>query len=82
MSNESFSGKKTTILMDNPAELAFVSSYLLNNSIMHGISTDQKVTLMVADKYKGSTDYKHIIISSTFLSNGCNDRNIQVWELL
>ncbi len=82
MSNESFSGKKTTILLDNPAELAFVSSYLLNNSIMHGISTDQKVTLMVADKYKGSTDYKHIIISSTFLSNGCNDRNIQVWELL
>ena len=82
ISNDSFSGNRTTILLDNPAELAFVSSYLLNNSIMHGISTEQKVTLMVADKYKGSTDYKNIIVSSTFLSNGCNDRNIQAWKLL
>lgn len=60
--NNSFLENKTTILLDNAAELALFSSYLLSNEILHGISMEQIVTLKMADQFKGGADNGRIKI--------------------
>ena len=74
--------KESLVLLDNPAELAFVSGVFLVNEIEHGIKTDLSVRLAVIDDYPKYRDCKQIMVSNTVLKKGCSQTNVAAWESL
>ena len=70
------------VLLDNPAELAFVSGTFLVSLIPHGIDIEQPVRLSLIDDYKKTEDQKHVMISDTALKRGCSPSNVQAWKAL
>ncbi len=70
------------ILLDNLAELAFVSSTLLVSGIEHGIRSDSGVMLALIDDYEKYSDRQQILISNTTLKSGCKEINVKSWKAL
>ena len=70
------------ILLDNPAELAFVSGTLLVSDVPHGLKTDMPVRLALIDDYLSFTDRPQVMISNTALKTGCRITNVQAWKAL
>lgn len=72
----------TVILLDNPAEVAFVSSTLLVSGINHSILDKADVVLALVDDYGKYTSYEYVMISSTAVKTGCKEENVQAWKQL
>lgn len=72
----------SVILLDNPAELAFVSSTFLISGIDHGIHESSGVMLALVDDYRKNTDCEHVFVSNTVLKTGCKEVNVQAWKAL
>ena len=72
----------TVIILDNPAELAFVSSTFLMSGIEHGILTDNGVILALIDDYGKYVGRRHVVVSNTALKSGCKEINVQAWKAL
>lgn len=70
------------VLLDNPAELAFVSGTFLISAISHGMKTDMPVRLALIDDYLHFTDRSQVMISNTALKVGCREANVQAWKAL
>lgn len=70
------------VLLDNPAELAFVSGTFLVSAISHGIVTDQPIKLALIDDYEGFINIENVMISNTALKRGCKETNVQAWKAL
>ena len=73
---------KIILLLDNPAELSFVSSTLLINGIDHGIIHDADIKLALIDDYNRYSDYENVMISSTAIKSGCKESNVGAWKVL
>lgn len=73
---------ETVVLLDNPAELAFVSGTFLVSGIEHGITTEHSVRLALIDEYPGFADRKAAVLSNTALKRGCKESNVKAWRLL
>ncbi len=72
----------TVVLLDNPAELAFVSGTFLISGIEHGIATEHSVRLALIDEYPSFADRKVVLLSNTVLKSGCKESNVKAWKLL
>ena len=72
----------TVVLLDNPAELAFVSGTFLVSKIEHGIATEHSVRLALIDEYPSFADRKVVWLSNTALKRGCKESNVEAWKLL
>ena len=72
----------TVVLLDNPAELAFVSGTFLVSEIEHGIATEHSVRLALIDDYPSFADRKVVWLSNTALKRGCKESNVEAWKLL
>lgn len=73
---------ETVVLLDNPAELAFVSGTFLVSGIDHGIVTEHPVRLALIDDYPTFNDRKVVVISNTALKRGCQESNVKAWKAL
>ncbi len=72
----------TVVLLDNPAELAFVSGTFLVSGIEHGITTEQSVRLALIDEYPSFADRKVVLLSNSALKRGCKESNVKAWKSL
>ena len=72
----------TIVLLDNPAELAFVSGTFLVSGINHSVKEGSDVVLALVDDYKKYSSYGHVMISSTTVKSGCKEENVQAWKEL
>ena len=72
----------TVILLDNLAELAFVSSTLLVSEIKHGIKAESGIMLSLIDDYEKFADRPNVMISNTVLKSGCKESNVGSWKAL
>ena len=70
------------VLLDNPAELAFVSSTFSVSTISHGIKTYHPIKLALIDDYSDYTNWGNVMISNTALKSGCKKTNVQAWKAL
>lgn len=73
---------EVVVLLDNPAELAFVSGTFLVSGIAHGISTTQKIKLALIDDYPSFSNQKVVLVSNTVLKKGCQETNVKAWKAL
>ena len=73
---------ETIVLLDNPAELAFVSGTFLVSGIDHGIVTEHTVRLALIDDYPSFSDRKIVLVSNTALKRGCQESNVKAWKAL
>ena len=69
-------------LLDNPAELAFVSSTLLISTTEHGITSEAGVMLALIDDYEKYADRDQVFVSNTVLKSGCKATNVKAWKAL
>ena len=74
--------EELVVLLDNPAELAFVSSTFLVSAIPHGIETDHSIKLALIDDFTNYTNWENVMISNTALKRGCRKTNVQAWKAL
>ena len=74
--------EELVVLLDNPAELAFVSGTFLISAILHGIDTNMPVQLALIDDYLKYTGKTYVMISNTVLKSGCKESNVQAWKTL
>lgn len=72
----------TVILLDNPAELAFVSGTFLVSGVEHGIKTSSGLRLALVDDYIILANPKNVLISNTVLETGCQKANVRAWKAL
>ena len=75
-------GEETVILLDNPAELAFVSGTFLVNGIEHGIENEHPIRLSMIDDYPKFKNSKRVFISNTTLKSGCQEANVKAWKAI
>lgn len=75
-------GAETMILLDNPAELAYVSAMFLVSGIDHGIAAEHPVRLALVDDDLIFSDRKRVLLSDTVLKRGCQGCNVKAWEML
>ncbi len=76
------SDKKTVIVFDNWAELAFASYSLLSREIEHSIRNDSKIILTLMDDYSRLNKRENIVISESVLKRGCSESSLKAWELI
>lgn len=79
---DTFDLENTVILVDNPAEMAFVSNTLLVSCIEHSMKFDYGIKIALIDDYIKYTDKECLLISSTVLNRGCKTSNVQAWKEL
>lgn len=72
----------TVILLDNPAELAFVSAAFLVNDIKHSLTNTKGVQLALIDDYAQYDNVSYVMVSSTVLKHGCTPDNVTAWKKL
>ena len=74
--------EEPVVLLDNPAELAFVSGTFLISGIEHGIETTHPIQLALIDDYPRFAGRKMVLISNTALKKGCRENNVKAWKAL
>lgn len=79
---DSMDSTETVILLDNPAELAFVSSTFLISEIRHGIKESAGIMLALIDEYEKFIGCRNVLISNTVLKTGCKETNVAAWKAL
>lgn len=81
LSEDCFVEAHNLILVDNPAEQAYVSSMLLLSDVHHGYSKDDIVEIALIDEYEESNN-DTIYITSTVIKNGCRAEGVKAWKSL
>ena len=79
LDEETLNNKQVYIILDNPAELAFVSSTLLTGGIEHGIKSHSNTRLILLDDLNSYHGIKNALISSTVLKKGCTKERANFW---
>ena len=77
-----YEDSRVVIILDNPAEKAFVSMTLCENDIEHGYMETEQVLLLCADDVELIPESDVVLISSTFVDNGCFAENADLWKKL
>ena len=80
--SDSIEADSTLILVDNPAELSFVSSTFLVSGIDHSLHNRGGAEIALIDDYKKYSDRGCVLVSSTLLKSGCKESNVQAWKEL
>ena len=70
------------ILLENPAEAAYVSQTLLVSNVEHGFSNNENVVVTTIDDYLNYLDRTTIVLSDTVITKGCSRKNTQSWSEL
>lgn len=82
ITKEYIGSTNTIILLNNPAELAFVSRTLLVNEVDHGIYNPSIVMLALADDCEINTKFNRILISNAVLKANYKAFNTKVFGAL
>ncbi len=73
---------ENVILLDNPAELAFVSETFLICGINHSINGNEGIVLTTIGEFDRYSNYKHVVLSSSVMKSGCRKEDVKAWKLL
>lgn len=70
------------VILDNPAEVSFVSETLQKSGIDHCLGENGGVVLVTANEYTDYADRKYVLISNTVIQKGCQPNNVKAWKIL